>query len=67
MENLSMKKFNFNIFLGVYTYAVINLLALYILCAVAKYAFGDVSFAVATLIMIVVISFIMGFTNKDIK
>lgn len=62
-----MQKFNFKIFLGVYTYAIINLLALYILCALAKYAFNDVSFAIVMLIMTVVIGFIMGLTNKDIK
>lgn len=62
-----MKKFNFKIFLGVYTYAVIHLLVMYTICALAKYAFDGISFTMATLIMIVVIGFIMGFTNKDIK
>ncbi|UZA02967.1 hypothetical protein LP092_13685 [Moraxella bovis] len=62
-----MKKFNFKIFLGVYTYTNIHLLVIYTLCALAKYAFDDISFTVPTLIMIVVIGFIMGFTNKDIK
>ncbi|UZA19182.1 hypothetical protein [Moraxella bovis] len=62
-----MKKFNSKIFLDVYTYTVIHLLVIYTLCALAKYAFDAASFTVVTLIMIVVISFIMGFTNKDIK
>lgn len=67
MENLNMKKFNFQIFLGAYTYAVINLLVLYVLFALAKYAFNDVSFTMVMLSMIVVIGFIMGLTDKDIK
>lgn len=52
---------------SVYVYALINLLALFVLLAMAKYVLGSITLAICLLALIFLTAIYMAYFNKDIS
>lgn len=58
-------KFNHRVAVQFFTYAVVILIGLYILCALAKYIFGSAEMTIVAVCFIFGLSIIVGLFNRD--